>query len=90
MITKTRQFHETVKIGLEHAQDGKIVTFGITPTAPETGYGYLKLSNNVIDDYGTSELLGFVEKPDQEQAGKNVNVWRFSLNAGIFLSQQNI
>lgn len=85
LISNISDFHESVNIGLEYVKEGKIVTFGITPTSPETGYGYLKLASNVLDIHGTSELLSFVEKPDQEQAEKMLIQGGFLWNAGIFL-----
>ena len=39
VIPDTENFHKTIKVGLLNVQAGKIVTFGITPTHPETGYG---------------------------------------------------
>lgn len=41
-----------------------MVTFGIKPTRPETGYGYLELSTDLVDGHGTSDLKQFIEKPN--------------------------
>ena len=48
--------------------------FGIKPTRPETGYGYLELSTDSLDDNGTSDLKKFVEKPNLQDAKKIL--WR--------------
>ena len=85
-IPDARAFHEAIKVGLSHAQNKKIVTFGIKPTHPETGYGYLELSTNVLDDNGTSDLKNFVEKPDQQEAKQMLAESHFLWNAGIFCS----
>ena len=61
------------------------MTFGIEPTHPETGYGYLKLSANTLDAIGSSELLNFVEKPDLQRATDMMTAGNFLWNAGIFL-----
>ena len=56
VIPDKEYFHAAIKVGLSHIQNQKMVTFGIQPTHPETGYGYLELSTDPIDDYGTSDL----------------------------------
>jgi mannose-1-phosphate guanylyltransferase len=56
------EFHKIVRVGLREAKNGKIVVFGIPPSRPETGYGYLELKNKSFDT--VVELINFVEKPD--------------------------
>ena len=85
VIPNRDDFHAAVKVGLLHIQDRKIVTFGIKPTHPETGYGYLELSADPIDVYGTSNLKKFVEKPDLQYAKKMLEAGHYLWNAGIFL-----
>ena len=84
VIPDTENFHKTIKVGLSYVQTGKIVTFGIKPTHPETGYGYLELHSDVLDKSGTSELVAFIEKPN-ENAKKMLSAGNFLWNAGIFL-----
>ena len=50
VIPGTEDFHAAIKVGLSHVQNQKMVTFGIKPTHPETGYGYLELAKDPIDD----------------------------------------
>jgi mannose-1-phosphate guanylyltransferase/mannose-6-phosphate isomerase len=85
VIPDTSAFHEAIKAGLSHVQKQKMVTFGIKPTHPETGYGYLELSKDAIDDYGTSDLKKFVEKPNMQDAIQMLEDGRYLWNAGIFL-----
>ena len=85
VIPDTENFHKTIKVGLSYVQAGKIVTFGITPTHPETGYGYLELQPDVLDKFGTSELVAFVEKPSVKLAREMLVAGNFLWNAGIFL-----
>ena len=85
VIPDKSHFHEMVRVGLPHVENGKFVTFGIQPTHPETGYGYLELSESTLDAFGTSELLHFVEKPDLERATEMMTAGNFLWNAGIFL-----
>lgn len=81
----TAHYHAAIKLGLSHVQNGKIVTFGIKPTHPETGYGYLELSINPINDSGSFELKKFVEKPNPQEAKQMLEAGHYLWNAGIFL-----
>ena len=85
VIPDRDDFHEAINVGLAHVQNQKMVTFGIKPTHPETGYGYLELSTVPVDEYGTSDLKSFVEKPDLLNARQMVEAGHYLWNAGIFL-----
>jgi mannose-1-phosphate guanylyltransferase/mannose-6-phosphate isomerase len=83
VISNNEAFHDALKAGLPYVNDGNIVTLGITPTRPETGYGYLELENAVS---GTPEKLkSFVEKPSKEIAQKMLSSGNYLWNAGIFM-----
>ena len=85
VIPDTSQFHEAIKVGLSHVENQKMVTFGIKPTHPETGYGYLELSTDPLDDCGSSNLKAFVEKPNLQDAKQMLDAGHHLWNAGIFL-----
>lgn len=85
VIPDTEDFHRAIQVGLSHVENSKMVTFGIKPTHPETGYGYLELSTSPLDDYGTSELKSFVEKPNLHDANQMLEAGYYLWNAGIFL-----
>ena len=85
VIPDEAAFHKVIEVGLVHVKNQKIVTFGIKPTRPETGYGYLELSNGSISDHGASDLKGFVEKPDMQDAKQMLKAGHYLWNAGIFL-----
>jgi mannose-1-phosphate guanylyltransferase/mannose-6-phosphate isomerase len=85
VIPDTANFHEAIKVGLSHVENQKMVTFGIKPTHPETGYGYLELSTDPLDEYGSSDLKTFVEKPDLQDAKQMLDSGHYLWNAGIFL-----
>ena len=85
VIPDTNNFHEAIKVGLSHVENQKIVTFGIKPTHPETGYGYLELSTDPLDDHGSSDLKTFVEKPNLQDAKQMLETGHYLWNAGIFL-----
>jgi mannose-1-phosphate guanylyltransferase/mannose-6-phosphate isomerase len=78
-------FRQAVERGIEAAQSGNLVTFGITPTKPETGFGYLKLASAPDVSGAATPLDAFVEKPDLTTAEKLVADGNYLWNAGIFL-----
>ena len=68
------------------AATGKfLVTFGVEPTRPETGYGYIRRGEEQADHPGCFEIGAFVEKPDQDQAEEYVASGDYVWNSGIFL-----
>jgi mannose-1-phosphate guanylyltransferase/mannose-6-phosphate isomerase len=76
-------FARAVAAGLPHAAAGKVVTFGIVPDSPQTGFGYIRAGAAV--DADTFELDAFVEKPDRETAAAYVASDEYFWNSGIFL-----
>jgi len=72
-----------VQQGLQGAEEGQLVTFGVVPSAPETGYGYIRGGKKLSS--GIFELAEFVEKPDAETAGKYLEAGNFYWNSGMFL-----
>jgi mannose-1-phosphate guanylyltransferase/mannose-6-phosphate isomerase len=78
-------FRAAVARGLPSVEAGDLVTFGITPDRPETGYGYLELATTPGADRAPVRLARFVEKPDQSTAETMVREGRHLWNAGIFL-----
>ena len=85
VIPDTDDFHQAIKVGLAHVQNQKMVTFGIKPTHPEIGYGYLELTTDSLDEYGSSDLKSFVEKPNLHNAKRMLKDGHYLWNAGIFL-----
>jgi len=84
VIPDAAAFQAAVAAGAEPARAGRIVTFGIAPTRPETGYGWLELAAAPQD--GTPEALKrFVEKPDAARAAEMLAAGTYLWNAGIFL-----
>ncbi|MFK7940766.1 MAG: mannose-1-phosphate guanylyltransferase/mannose-6-phosphate isomerase [Roseovarius sp.] len=77
-------FRAVVQGAAGAAQDGRLVTFGITPTHPETGYGYIALSDP-DQTSGVQPVSRFVEKPDQATAEKMLATGGYLWNGGIFL-----
>ena len=78
-------FRAAIRAGEAAARSGRLVTFGIRPTRPETGYGYLELNSGDAAAEGAVPLKGFKEKPGIEAAERMLAEGRFLWNAGIFL-----
>ena len=86
VIPNTEAFRAAVAVGAEAACAGRLVTFGIRPDRPETGYGYLELAAAPRDFTPVvCELRRFVEKPDAAAAEAMLAEGRYLWNAGIFL-----
>jgi mannose-1-phosphate guanylyltransferase / mannose-6-phosphate isomerase len=83
VIASPADFHRAVMRGLAAAQEGRLVTFGIKPARPDTGYGYIQ-SGEALSD-GVFGVDRFVEKPDRETAQRFVDSGAFFWNSGIFL-----
>ncbi|WP_037906430.1 mannose-1-phosphate guanylyltransferase/mannose-6-phosphate isomerase [Sulfitobacter mediterraneus] len=82
-ITQADTFRSSIKRGLDAAKAGQIVTFGITPDRPETGYGYLELGDG--GQNGAVPLKRFVEKPELAEAKRMLADGGYLWNAGIFM-----
>ncbi|MEJ6404762.1 mannose-1-phosphate guanylyltransferase/mannose-6-phosphate isomerase [Yoonia sp. 2307UL14-13] len=78
-------FDAAVAAAIPAAEAGQLVTFGIAPDRPETGYGYLELEAPLSDDIAPTPLRSFVEKPEADRAAQMLTEGRYLWNAGIFL-----
>lgn len=85
VIPDAEGFRHAVQTALPRAQAGDLVTFGIQPDRPETGYGYLRLTAPLAGLTGPQPLAAFVEKPDAPRAAAMVADGLHLWNAGIFL-----
>ena len=86
VVPDAQAFRDAVTAGADAARAGQLVTFGITPTYAETGYGYLELPQ--APDTGAMSpvpLTRFVEKPDAAHADEMIKSGNYLWNAGIFL-----
>jgi mannose-1-phosphate guanylyltransferase/mannose-6-phosphate isomerase len=85
IIAATEAFHRAVMHGLAAAQAGRLVTFGIKPSRPDTGYGYIQGGDPLAGLEGVLAVDRFVEKPDLLTAERFVQSGAFFWNSGIFL-----
>jgi len=84
LIRDVYRFHDAVRQAARLAASGALVTFGITPDCPETGYGYIERGNTIGTEPGAFQVARFVEKPDRGRAEGFVASGQFSWNSGMF------
>ena len=84
VIADVEGFRAAVRQVATHAEAGRLITFGIVPTAPETGYGYIK-AGAPLDDSGVCAVERFVEKPDTDTAQTYFQSGTYSWNSGMFM-----
>jgi len=89
-IEDERNFREVIKNGIKEAIKGRIVTFGIAPYTPETGFGYIQSYQEISKENPSSKIKNFVEKPSLDLAKKFFKDKTFSWNSGIFLFKASI
>ncbi len=77
MMEYSQGLFDLIEEAQQYAKDGKIVTFGIKPTYPETSYGYIKAENNIVKS--------FTEKPDSQTASEYIKDSNYYWNSGIFM-----
>ncbi len=83
VITDEPAFHAATKSLLPVVEDGRLATYGINPSGPETGYGYIQMGSEII--VGVHEVKRFVEKPDAARAADMIATGDHVWNGGIFL-----
>ena len=83
VIENVPAFHQAIAAATPLAEQGKLVTFGIVATSPETGYGYIQRGNDISE--GGFEVQRFVEKPDLATAQDYLASGEYYWNSGMFL-----
>lgn len=81
LVRNQQAFQDAVASAIQLAEQGKLVTFGVHPTEPETGYGYIRLGSAL---QGGFNVDAFVEKPDLATAEQYLEGGQYRWNAGIF------
>ena len=83
VIDDAPAFHAAITAALPAVQDGWLVTFGIAPTGPETGYGYIRVGDEIAAS--VNRVDAFVEKPPRNRAEAMLAAGKHYWNGGIFL-----
>ena len=82
VISDVEAFQQAIRADVPHAQSGALVTFGIVPDRPETGYGYIRRGHPLAGGFA---LDCFVAKPDAARAQAYLDTGEYLWNSGIFL-----
>jgi mannose-1-phosphate guanylyltransferase/mannose-6-phosphate isomerase len=87
IIGKKDAFQDCLKLAVRAAEDDQLVTFGILPTGPETGFGYIQTE---AGSGGIHPVLRFIEKPDAETAQKMLDDGNYYWNSGMFVWKASV
>jgi len=87
VISDIEAFHDAVRRATPYAEEGKLVAFGVSPTNPETGYGYIKAVKTAANGY---PIDSFVEKPSKELAETYYESGDYYWNSGLFMFRASL
>ncbi len=91
IIQNESQFLKAVECGLDLSFNNKIVTFGVIPDRPETGYGYIQTENKIdINNLKGHEIKKFIEKPNYKYAQEYISEGNYVWNSGIFIFKASV
>jgi mannose-1-phosphate guanylyltransferase/mannose-6-phosphate isomerase len=90
VILHVPSFHKAIESGIKLAQQGYLATFGVLPTSPKTGYGYIKCGNPIETDKQQLNVDAFVEKPDLPTAERYLESQNYLWNSGIFVFKASV
>jgi len=89
-LASPERFRAALSLAAEHADQGWIVTLGVVPTHPETGFGYIELADPVPGETEVFGVVGFVEKPDLDTAAAYLLGGRHLWNGGVFVIRADL
>ncbi|EDX7222206.1 mannose-1-phosphate guanylyltransferase/mannose-6-phosphate isomerase, partial [Salmonella enterica subsp. enterica serovar Hvittingfoss] len=87
-IQERKNFIDSIEIAKQFAENDKLVTFGIVPASPETGYGYIKVGEKIGPD--GYKVAAFVEKPHRLLAEEYINSGKYLWNSGMFMFKASV
>ncbi len=90
LLANLLTFHAAITEGTAQAELGRVVTFGITPDRPETGYGYIRAGEPTSGRLGTRMVATFTEKPDRSTAQEYLGAGDYLWNSGIFMVKRSV
>lgn len=90
LINQEAVFRQVVSVGAQLADRQNVVTFGIVPTGPETGYGYIRKGAPLADEGSACRLDAFVEKPDLNTAREYLESGSYLWNSGLFMLKASL
>lgn len=90
VVGDEKAFHGTLATAIKAAEAGYIVTFGMSPTVPETGYGYIQRGEPLTGVGGAFKVRAFKEKPDAATAASYLADGKYFWNGGMFVFQAKV
>ena len=84
-INNIEKFLNVINVGIKYSEIQKLVTFGVIPTSPEIGYGYIKAKKPFGEKLEGLDIESFIEKPNKETALKLIQDNRYTWNSGMFM-----
>ena len=87
-IADNQAFHNSINIANTYSEQRKMVTFGVKPTKPETGYGYIEVDNSLDAKY--YDIKSFKEKPSLKNAKNHLDSGNYYWNSGIFMFKASL
>lgn len=90
IINDLENFNNSINSAIKYAKKGNLVTFGVKPTEPVTGYGYIESKNNLNNNYSGEKIIRFIEKPNKKLAEKIFKEKNFLWNSGIFVFKASV
>ena len=90
VVADRAAFHTAIVRGAQVAAKGNVVTFGIVPTSPQTGYGYIQVGTHLPDTEQAYRIARFVEKPDLATAQEYVTAGTYLWNSGMFMMRTDV
>ena len=90
VIRDDEKFRSAIHKAIPTAMAGGLVTFGIVPDSPHTGYGYIEQAEDGANDAGVYRVARFIEKPEPDLAQQYFDAGRFLWNSGMFLFRASI
>ncbi|MDE7403318.1 MAG: mannose-1-phosphate guanylyltransferase [Muribaculaceae bacterium] len=86
LILRESEFHDVIRKGLEFVEEGdRLLTIGLKPKSPHTGYGYIQLGSASATDSQIMKVKSFTEKPNREMAEVFLSTGEFLWNSGMFI-----
>ncbi len=89
-IDDEENFKKVLEHGIKYASKGQLVTFGIIPNSPETGYGYIESFDELSINNTSSKIKKFIEKPNAELAQNLIKDRHYLWNSGIFIFKASV
>ncbi len=90
VINDQESFQQAVSVGEKLAEAGSLITFGIVPGCPETGYGYIRSGDALAEDAKAFRVASFIEKPDLQTARQYLDSGDYLWNSGMFMFKASV